>query len=104
MEVVIEIYKASRLFPKSELYGLTSQMRRAAVAIPSNITEGYTRAHRVEYMHFLQIAYSSAAELETQLLIDQKLEYRGNFSAASALLLEVIKMLSRMLSQLRKQE
>jgi len=104
IEVVIEIYKVTRLFPKSELYGLSSQMRRAAVAIPSNIAEGYSRASRAEYMRFLQIAYSSAAELETQLLIAKQLEYRGNFITVNALLLEAIKMLSRMLSQLRKKE
>jgi four helix bundle protein len=102
VQLVIAIYKLTKRFPKSELYGLVSQMRRAAVAIPSNIAEGYTRGHRAEYLQFLQVAYSSSAELETQLIIAQKLGYQGNFEEEFALLLEVTKMLSRMISKLRK--
>ena len=104
MDLVELVYRATTSFPREEIYGLTAQVRRAAVSIPSNIAEGYSRASRAEYMLFLQIAYSSAAELETQLLIAKQLEYRGNISTANALLLEVNKMLSRMLSQLRKKE
>ena len=57
------IYQATSGFPKSEVYGLASQMRRAAVSIPSNIAEGYTRAHRQEYIQFVRTAFASGAEL-----------------------------------------
>ena len=60
IELVIGIYKMTDKFPKSELYGLTSQIRRAAVSISSNIAEGYTRKHRLEYIQFLRIAFGSA--------------------------------------------
>jgi len=72
IELVIEIYHLTDLFPKSEIYGLTSQMRRCAVSIPSNIAEGYSRKHRQEYIHFIRIALSSGAELETQIVIAKK--------------------------------
>ena len=69
------VYEATRTFPKEELYGLTSQMRRAGVLIPSNIAEGFGRRHNAEYKQFLFIALGSAAELITQLVIAQRLGY-----------------------------
>src|SRR6185437_7821701 len=75
IELVKEIFLLTDSFPKSELYGLTSQMRRAAVSIPSNIAEGYGRNSRKEYNHALAIAYGSALELETQLLIAKELSF-----------------------------
>ncbi len=68
-KLVLEIYKITRDFPKSETYGLTQQIRRAAISIPSNIAEGYSREHKTEYHRFLSIAYSSLSELETQYLL-----------------------------------
>lgn len=68
-DLSLMIYQITNEFPKFELYGLASQMRRNGVSIPSNIAEGYTRNNRGEYIQFLFIAYASGAELETQLLI-----------------------------------
>jgi len=72
MDLVMEIYRLTRLYPKEELYGITSQSRRAAVSIPSNLAEGYTRKHRQEYAQFTRVAFASGAELETQLIIAKK--------------------------------
>lgn len=95
MDLVKEIYRLSEQFPKEEIYGLTSQMRRAVVAIPSNIAEGYLRRHRKEFAQFLSIALGSAAELETQIIICKSLQkfQVADFSKAEALLTEVMKML-----------
>jgi four helix bundle protein len=75
MNLVEKIYFLTRTFPKEETYGLTSQVRRAAVSIPSNIAEGHTREHIKEYLHHLSIAQASLAELETQLEIAVRLKY-----------------------------
>jgi four helix bundle protein len=73
--LVEEIYKVSSKFPKQETYGLISQIRRAAVSIPSNISEGAARNGNKEYCNFLGISLGSLAELETQLIIAAKLDY-----------------------------
>ncbi len=73
--IVKEVYKTTEHFPKSEIYGLTNQMRRAAVSIPSNVAEGFNRFHNKEYKQFLFIALGSCAELETQLEISTDLNY-----------------------------
>jgi four helix bundle protein len=75
VELVTEIYTATRLFPKEEVYGLTNQVRRAAVSIPSDIAEGAARQTSKEFMQFLYIALGSVAELETQLIIAENLHY-----------------------------
>lgn len=69
------VYDVTRSFPKAELYGLTGQMRRAGVSIPSNIAEGFGRQHPAEYKQFLFIALGSAAELTTQVVISNRLGY-----------------------------
>ena len=75
IELVAEIYKITNLFPKFEIYGLTNQMRRAAVSVPSNISEGAARNSKKEFIQFLYIAQGSVAELETQLIISQNLQF-----------------------------
>jgi len=71
----LEIYMTTSGFPKEERYGLTSQIRRAAVSVPSNIAEGYGRKSTADYIRFLYMAYGSNCELETQLMICGDLEY-----------------------------
>ena len=71
----LHIYKVTKGFPKDEIYGLTSQIRRSAVSIPSNIAEGYGRKTTLEYVRFLYIAYGSVCELETQVMISGDLCY-----------------------------
>ena len=75
IELVEKIYKITAQFPKFEHFGLSSQMQRAAVSVPSNIAEGAARNSEKEYIHFLYISLGSLAELETQLIISQKLNY-----------------------------
>ena len=79
METVTDIYKMTRDFPKEERYGLIDQIRRAAVSIPSNIAEGAARKSTREFGQFLSIALGSAAELETQLMISERLGFAGDF-------------------------
>jgi four helix bundle protein len=75
MDLVEQIYQITRSFPKEELYGLTSQVRRAAVSIPSNIAEGHCRNGRREFIHHLSIALGSLGEVETQMILAQRLGY-----------------------------
>jgi four helix bundle protein len=75
LNLVEEPYKASKSFPKDELYGLTSQIRRAVVSIPSNIAEGQGRDSTREFRHHLSIAYGSLCEVQTQIFIAQRLTY-----------------------------
>lgn len=100
LSLAATIYKKTGLFPKDELYGLVTQMRRAAVSVPSNIAEGYRRRHAKEFQQFLNIALGSLGELETQIIISGKLNY---FSAENeTLLLEDIDHLTRMVISLGK--
>ncbi len=75
MEVAIVIYSLTAKFPSDERFGLVSQIRRAAVSIPSNIAEGHARKSRIEFRQFIFIALGSLAELETQLLLSNKLDF-----------------------------
>lgn len=78
IELVTEVYEATSKFPKSECYGLTQQIRRSAVSIPSNIAEGAARNSDKEFAQFLHIALGSIAELETQFIIAAKIKYLEN--------------------------
>ena len=75
MDLVTAVYRASQGFPKEEILGLVSQIRRSAVSVPSNIAEGHARTSRKEFQYFLSNARGSLAELETQLTIAHQLEY-----------------------------
>lgn len=75
IELVKEVYKTTKSFPREEQYGLVSQMRRSAVSIPSNIAEGFRRRYGKEHKQFLSIALGSCAELETQIVISKELNY-----------------------------
>jgi len=102
IDLVVEIYRLTDLFPKSEIYGLTNQMRRSAVSIPSNIAEGYNRKHQQEYIQFIRIAFGSGAELETQIIIVKRLELvlSNRLKKVESLLVEVMKMLNKLNSSL----
>ena len=100
-KLVLEMYRITKDFPKSEIYGLAGQMRRASVSLPSNIAEGYGRKHETEYKRFLSIAYGSLAELETQYLLAIDLEYLNKSEIIEQLLKEVGSMLYRMINPIR---
>lgn len=100
ISLVQEIYKVTSQFPQSELFGLTSQMRRAVVATPSNIAEGKKRKTRKDFLQFLRIADRSAPELETQIIIAKDLFPKINFARAEELLEEVQKMLAAVIKKL----
>ena len=78
IELVRDVYKATQGFPKEEMYGLTSQIRRSAVSIPSNIAEGQARNTKGEFIQFLGIARGSIAEFDTQVIISNQLGYLSN--------------------------
>jgi four helix bundle protein len=98
MELVVAVYKLTDKFPNHEIYSLTSQVRRCAVSIPSNIAEGSRRGTRKENGHFLFIAYGSGAELETQLEIAEHLAYgdAATLSDVKKLLDDVMRLLNRL--------
>ncbi len=98
----IRIYQATRKFPKEEIYGLTSQVRRSAVSIPSNIAEGYGRKTTADYIRFLYIAYGSLCELETPILLAGDLKYveSGNMEGLKTDLSEIERMLKALIRSL----
>ena len=100
VELVKEIYLLTKEFPKDEQFTLINQMRRSAISIPSNISEGKVRGHRREYVQFLYVALGSCAELETQIIISKELSYIT--TETKDLLLEKIGYISRMLRNLIK--
>ena len=102
MNLVVSVYRFTEQFPKTEVYGLSSQMRRSAVSIPSNIAEGRKRGTRKDYRQFLLIAYGSGGELETQVEIAKRLTF-GNEKdrlVVDQTLNEVMRMLNVITSKL----
>ncbi len=106
VQLCTAIYVLTRKFPREELYGLTNQLRRASVSIPSNIAEGYGRGTRDQYKQFLSIALGSYMELQTQLTIAVRLGFLepSEFEKVEMLAPEVGKMLSAILSKLRSSD
>jgi len=102
MELVKEIYRVTRNFPKEEIYCLVSQMRRAAVSIPSNISEGAARGGDREFIQFLIIARGSLSELETQLIISYELGYLQNISDIQKRVDRLFSLIGGLLRHLRE--
>lgn len=101
MVLAEEVYKHTRVFPKDEIYGLTGQIRRAAVSIPSNIAERASRAGAKEFLQFLHIARGSASELETQLLLAGKLGYLSAADELMATLTSVKRLINGLIRSLK---
>mgnify|MGYP000069473328 FL=1 len=103
IELVQKIYDASSQFPKDEQYGLTNQMRRSAVSVPSNIAEGYGRNSTADYKRFLQIAVGSLYELQTQIEIAFRLKYlpEVSFENIISLCTEIDKMLHSIIQKIK---
>ena len=101
--LVKEIYGLTNLFPAEEKFGLSSQMRREVISIPSNIAEGYARKSTKEYTNFISIAYASGAELETQLLLAKSLKFisEEEFKNVNCFIEETMKMLNGLLGKLK---
>ena len=100
MELVVECYNGSKAFPASDMYGLTSQLRRAAVSVPANIAEGQGRQSTAEFLRHIAIAYGSLMELETHIQIAGRLGYMPNQEVNR--LLELTGNVGRMINGLRK--
>ncbi|HOY85144.1 MAG: four helix bundle protein [Candidatus Cloacimonetes bacterium] len=101
MELALAVYKLSSSFPKHELYGMTSQMRRCAVSIPSNMAEGHSRNSTPEFIRFLNIANGSLSELETQLELAYQLEYYQDFDTYASQIRHVRSMLINLIKALK---
>ena len=94
--LVLEVYKITKTFPRHETYGLTQQMRRAAVSIPSNLAEGAARAGKKEYAHFISIARGSLSELDTQMKIAEMLGYTEDMTELYEKMSQVGRLLTGM--------
>jgi len=104
MDLVEEVYKSSRDFPREEIHGLTSQIRRASISIPSNIAEGQGRRTTSDFLRHLSIAYGSLREVETQILIARRLKYitQGRLEGVMNLAGEVGRLLNGLIASLER--
>ncbi len=100
--LVVAIYETAKKFPKEEIYALADQIKRAAVSIPSNIAEGASRNSTKEFIQFLSIALGSTSELETQIIIAEKVGYIQNGENLRSDITIVRKMLNALMSSLKK--
>lgn len=103
-ELVLAIYQATRSFPKEEMFGLTSQLRRAAISIASNIVEGCARTSSADFLHFLDMAYGSAREVEYQVSVAYRLGYMSGemYKILNSKCEETGKVLNGLIRSLRK--
>jgi len=103
MDLVVAVYQVATKLPPSERYGLTAQMQRAAVSIPSNISEGYGRSHRGDYLHHLSVANGSLKEVETQLVLSTRLGFLREAEIEKAMQLadEVGRMQASLMQKLK---
>jgi four helix bundle protein len=104
IDFVTKIYNISKNFPKEEAYGLQNQIRRAAVSIPSNISEGASRNSKKEFIQFLYVALGSASEVETQIIIANKIGYISDVDQLLNEIDLIKKMLNGLISYLKKQK
>jgi four helix bundle protein len=104
MKMTKEIYTMTKSFPKEEIYGLVSQMRRCAVSIPSNIAEGAARSSKKEFIQFLYISMSSLSELETQYIISKELGFTKENSGIEDLINRIRKMLIGLINFLKNKK
>ena len=104
-DLAVLVYSATRDFPKNEVYGITSQIRRAAVSVPVNIVEGANREHKKEYLHFLYIARASMSETEYFLHLSRRLGYLQNesYNKADELRKETAKTLHGLINSVKKE-
>jgi four helix bundle protein len=104
MDLVTDVHRITDAFPKREVYSLTDQIRRAAVSVPSNIAEGQAHFSKAEFLHYLRHSCGSLAELETQILIAERLQYTGHLEAQPLLahVVEVGKLLNGLINSLKK--
>ncbi len=102
IDLVTALYRLTEKFPRSEVYGLTSQIKRCSISIPSNIAEGRYRGTRKDFVQFLRVSYASGAELETQLEIAKRLSFlsTSEYNETCALLSEIMRMLNSMIAKL----
>ncbi len=102
MDLVVDMYETTKSFPQDEQYGLTSQLRRAAVSVPSNIAEGMTRKSAKDKVHFLNVADGSLSEMDTQIEIAQRLRYitAGEFELFCGKICEVQKLISGLIRKM----
>lgn len=104
IDFVASVYLLVKLLPKEETYALSDQMRRAVISIPSNIAEGFGRNSIKEYIQFLYIALGSASEIETQIIIGQKIGYFANIESHLHDINEIKKMLNGLISSLKRRQ
>ena len=101
-ENVMEIYRVTKVFPKEEMFGLSSQLRRSGTSVASNIVEGCARNSQADYLRFLDLAYSSAKEFEYQLSIADRLDYSNDLPGLREKASEAARVLNGLIQALRK--
>ena len=104
IELVKEIYKIAKQLPQEEKYILVPQMIRVAISIAANIAEGWARNHKVEFVRFMNIAFGSATELETHLIVSRSQYANIDYAKAEGLVIELQKMLSKLISNTKLSE